>query len=272
MSFDLIRAVRKQGTRRRAIVLRPINSTQAQAHDLAVILIRVVREWQREVPDILLAYEASLQVRDSSLVDSANQIEHSIDRAQGKVHRVVLMLSPFIREWTLRMEKWHRTQFVGATKYATSVNLDTVIGPETARETMAAVVARNVSLISDISTSTGTKVSQIIWQGFTSRQPRTAMARLISGAMMIEKDRALRIASDQTTKLAAALDQERQREVGIDKFMWRHSGKVHFRPEHKARDGNIYAWDDNELDGDLPGVAINCGCKAQAYIDLGGSA
>jgi uncharacterized protein with gpF-like domain len=59
---------------------------------------------------------------------------------------------------------------------------------------------------------------------------------------------------------------ERQAEAGIEKYKWRHSGKLHPRAEHRARDGNVYKL--GEPAGDTPGMAPYCGCRAQAYLAI----
>jgi SPP1 gp7 family putative phage head morphogenesis protein len=80
--------------------------------------------------------------------------------------------------------------------------------------------------------------------------------------------RALNIASDQTVKLASALNEERRREVGIDTWEWMSSHKVHYRPEHLARDGKRYS--DADPPPDMPGELINCGCTSRAVLSLDG--
>ena len=78
--------------------------------------------------------------------------------------------------------------------------------------------------------------------------------------------RSIRIAGDQTVKLASELTRERRRQAGLTMWKWRHSGKVHFRPEHKERDGQIYT--DETAPKDLPGVLPYCGCVEQAVLEF----
>jgi len=83
----------------------------------------------------------------------------------------------------------------------------------------------------------------------------------------LARKRALRVAIDQTVKLSAALDRQRQFELGFDSFRWSHSGKVHYRPEHLARDGKVFSWDSEVAKNDPPGFQPFCGCRAAAYLD-----
>jgi SPP1 gp7 family putative phage head morphogenesis protein len=110
-------------------------------------------------------------------------------------------------------------------------------------------------------------VEDTVWREFVNQTPRNDIAKMLQEQLDIGKSRAELIARDQTVKLSGELNRLRQQQAGIDQYTWRHSGKVNFRPEHKARDGKVFDWNDPPADGH-PGNAINCGCTAQAYIDL----
>lgn len=271
MKYDLAAMARRAGRKRVSNFATP-KPTQIIENELAVIYIAVIREWVKQYKErIGPAYAGSLEAliaRDGLTRDDANRIDIEIGQSDNFITRLLLVITPRIRNWVVRVEKWHRNKFKTAAKTATSVDLDTVIGPESQQETMEAVLKRNVALIKSVSDDTRKRIEDIVWRGYTSRTPLRAVAKEIDAAVQISRARALRIASDQTIKLASKLDEERMREAGIDLWEWVHSGKVHFRPEHKARDGNRYKWSDNDLGGDLPGIAINCGCKAKAVLEF----
>jgi SPP1 gp7 family putative phage head morphogenesis protein len=55
------------------------------------------------------------------------------------------------------------------------------------------------------------------------------------------------------------------KQAGLDEYQWQHSGKLHYRPHHRARDGKIFKW--GEIDPlDMPGIPPFCGCKKRAVI------
>ncbi len=272
MSFDLPRVIASLSRRRRrAVLFRPIYPAANLAGDLARVFVAVVRQWSEEARDrILPAYVALTREREPlpGMQDAASDLGANLGAADDSVYRVILRLTPELRDWSVRAEKAHRAKFVSSAKTAVNIDLSTVLSPFGVETTVEAVFERNLSLIRNVSDTTRSKIGDIVFSGIQQRTLRNDIAKLINEAVGIERDRALRIASDQSTKLSASLDQERQQEIGITEFKWVHSGKVHFRPHHKARDGLIFSWDNNDLNGDLPGVAINCGCKAQAYLDL----
>ena len=87
-----------------------------------------------------------------------------------------------------------------------------------------------------------------------NRAPRTGRAR------------SQRIASDQLTKLNSSLASERRRQAGLDEWEWKSSHKLHFRPEHAARDGKVYS--DATAPNDLPGQLPFCGCRELAVLNF----
>lgn len=87
--------------------------------------------------------------------------------------------------------------------------------------------------------------------------------------------RALNIASDQLSKLSNSLADERRRQAVLSVWAWVHSGKLHPREDHKARDGFLYS-DDPAMTGetvhgqtvrkppeDRPGQLPYCGCLSR---------
>lgn len=274
MSIQIARLARRL-TNRSAITLPIIEPRAAVERDLFRIYMRIIRAWREQlVKTILPVYGASLgEPRgDATLIgftgDSLDDLTAAYDASDEYVQRLLLELSVPVADWTVRAEALHRAAFIANVKTAAGVDLSTIIGPEGARTTVGAAYQQNLNLIRSVSEGVRTRIGNIIFPGFQLRTPRRELAKRLDDALQIGRKRALRIASDQTTKLSARLDQERQEEIGITRFIWRHSGKVHFRPEHKARDGKVYSWQKNNLNGDLPGVAINCGCKAQGYVPL----
>lgn len=206
--------------------------------------------------------------RDAALGDDVKEGTRTIEEVAAAMERLIVRLNDDFESWAVEVEKYHREKFAGAAYTATGVDLTTVLSFYDVGRTVGEVVERNMALIRNVSDQTRGRVADIFFRNYQLRTPLREVAKQISEAVGLERDRSLRIASDQTVKLASALDEQRQREAGIDEFKWVHSGKVHYRPEHKARNGKIYKWSNarQKLKGDLPGVLPFCGCKAQAYF------
>lgn len=262
-------------TRRPVIILPVIEPTRALQGELAGIYMRVVNEWRRQAREVILpAYSATMaELKPGfgdamTMSDDLSDIRNASDGAGEAANRLLLLLTPFLRSWAVRFERWHRLKWTRNVLAPTGVDLSTLIGPEEARETLEAVLARNIALIRSVSDQTRARIADIVFRGFQQRTETRDIAREIAGAADMSRRRALGIASDQTTKLAAHLDTERMLQVGIETWKWRHSGKVHYRPTHRARNGNIYTF--TNAPSDMPGMLPWCGCKKQAILTLGG--
>jgi len=267
MRIDVAAMIRRAGQYRRPqLVLPAITPTKAQETDLLTIYMRVVREWGRLVPAVVMpTYERTV----SALVkDSPDQTQDDIDTVATALNRLVLTLEPQLEDWVVRIEEWHRGRF-GQLFTPTGVNLSTMVGRGDVTATLQSVLAENTSLIRSLNDQMRNGISGAVFRGLANRSAAVDVAREIRQQTGIGRRRAELIAADQLQKLTGRLDQERQEQVGSEKFKWRHSHKRFPRPEHVARDGKIYAWTSDVGRNDPPGRAIRCGCRAQAVIDLG---
>ena len=114
----------------------------------------------------------------------------------------------------------------------------------------------------------------IIFDGLRQRLPARDVARAFRTVCPSTQREAIDVVSFQLSRIAALLDSERQRQAGISRFTWRWSGALDENPEHCRRDGQVFEWDHPMESGhaispeDLPGMAPDCKCRAQAWIDL----
>lgn len=265
MKFDLeAMARRKTNKRDRTIDIRPIITTQAQAQSLALVYLRVIGLIKERTPRLLSIYGRTIE--QTLQTDTINEIGQELDSIDAALQRLVLELNPSLRLWAMRTEEWHQGKWKRAVLDAVSIELETLIGSEDMRETIEAWLLRNTGLIRNISDEARGKIGDAVFRGFQRRATAVEMAKEIREVVGMSRARAIRIAGDQTVKLASALDAERQRQGGLDEWKWRHSGKLHFRPEHKARNGNLY--NDETEPEDLPGELPYCGCVRQAVLNL----
>ena len=268
MAYPLARMVKRADkTRRKSITLRAIVPTQALALDLAAIIVQVPRAWRERRARILAAYDKALApiVADAAVTDAGEPLDRELEAAEEEISRLILTLTPQLRDWTIKVERWHRKKFIAAVLSPTGVDLSTLLNP--AGETMDAFRQGILALIRNIDDDTRARIAGAVWRGFQERTPRRQIAKAIAEATEISRKRALRIASDQTVKMSARLDQARQEEAGIEEYEWLHSGKLRPRPEHVVRNGRIYRWAEPPADGH-PGTQPNCGCKPRAHLNL----
>ena len=280
-NLDLATMTRRAKNPRRTIIpIRPIKAQATQATNLYQSAFRpVVQAWEAALPSILSEYERTLA---QMTTDSPADVEARIGQAEAEAQSIVLRVSIALERWAAAVERWHRSRWVANVLSATSVSLDTLIGPADVRETIQVVLSRNLGLVKSVSDGARRRIEAAVFNGFTTRKPSREIAKELREAVGIERRRALRIASNETTTLAAELNQERRRQAGIDTWQWIHSAKRHPRPEHEARDGFLYSEKaerhGKEYQGkrirkppqrdDWPGVPIYCGCTERSILIL----
>lgn len=266
MRYKLAAIVRRpKPGRRKPIRVPAITFPRWQEDELLALMVDVLRAYERAYrARVLPTYE--LRPLDAPMGDAPPETSAAIDAADDEVARLVLTLTPALRDWVIRRELGHREAFGRNVKNATGVDLQTLVGLSANPETMESVLARLVNLVRGLSDDTRKNLAETVWRGYTNRTPRTQMAREIRESLKTSRSRAILIARDQTLKLAARLDQERQEEAGFNRYIWRHSRKARPRQTHVARNGKVFEWKKPPADGH-PGFAINCGCKAEAYME-----
>jgi len=262
MKFDLSSRVERPS--KKPIPLANIAPTKAQADDLYALYAKILAPWVEGQARIMDEYARTIARMQT---DSAETTQGSIDAINAEIQRLVILLTPDLRRWALRVESVHRGKWTRSVLSATDVNLDTILTAGDVEDTVAASVNWNMSLIRDVNDDIRRRIANSVFAGFQRQAPAAEISKEISEATGIVRSRARRIASDQTVKLGSRLNQARQEQAGITQFKWRHSAKRHPREWHLLRDGKIYPWRGNSIPAsDMPGVPPFCGCTAQGVL------
>ena len=267
MRIDLAAMVRRAGkVRRSEAVIRPIKPAPTLATDLFHSAHSpMLALWTEALPLIVAEYERSLAAMTQ---DSPADIGSLLTRVDDRFDTLALSIKVRLRQWAMRAEAGHRRKWIANVFAAINIDLSTMLGPEDARTSLEATIERNVSLVKSVSDEIRSRISDAVFRGLAQRKPSRELAKELSEATGMGRARSLRIASDQNSKLAATLNEERAMQVGMEFYEWVHSGKSHPRQEHKARDGNRYRY--GEPAGDMPGQLPFCGCTARAVLSLDG--
>lgn len=137
---------------------------------------------------------------------------------------------------------------------------------------LKAAVAANVQLIKSIPQQFMGRVEQSVMKAVQEGGKLGPLVKELHQSYGVEKRRASLIARDQNRKATAALQRQRQIEIGATEAIWLHSygGKVP-RKTHLANDGKRYdvnkGWyDPAEKKRIWPGTLINCRCVSRTVI------
>lgn len=130
---------------------------------------------------------------------------------------------------------------------------------------IALFTSENVALIKSIPQEFLSKLEPALARHFSNGGKFEDMAQLIEDQFEVSSNRAKLIATDQTYKFNANLNELRQKDLGIDKFTWVTEEDEKVRSSHAARNGKVMSWE-NPLGGILPGEEVNCRCEAEPYF------
>ena len=270
MPYNLPAMARARG-QRVSKTIATADPTKAQAQDLAKLYLEVMRVWQQAVPRIIEKYNPT-----PLSIDNPSNVQSEIDRAASEASRLIFVFGAKARTWALSIDRWHRAKWAAAVLATVSVDVSLMLTALPVQETVESFLARNAALVTNVSDQAKARISDAVMRGYQDRLPVRDVAKELNDALGLGRQRSIRIAADQTRKLASALDRERQAEAGIELMKWRHSGKKHPRLPHKARDGVIYhrksgkARDGSSIipAGDRASMAPHCGCREQAYLAI----
>lgn len=142
------------------------------------------------------------------------------------------------------------------------------------RAQLDVAVSENVALITSIPQQFATDVHGIVTRSFLAGRDLHTMADALRKRGELTVSRAALIARDQSNKLTAAMNATRQRELGLNWAVWKHSsaGKEP-RPDHVKAGREEWIFDTqvgitfkDNFGSVLPGQAINCRCMSRTLI------
>lgn len=169
------------------------------------------------------------------------------------------------RQFASHTSTYQRIQLSRQTRAAFGVE---VIGNDAGVDAaMSHFVAENVALIKDIPVAMARDLEMRVTRAVASSTPHQQLAKEIGERFQsLGRERAALIARDQTGKLYSQVNQIRQRNLGVEKYRWRGVLDRRERPEHVAREGQVFSWDNPPSDGHA-GEPIRCRCVSEPIFD-----
>jgi SPP1 gp7 family putative phage head morphogenesis protein len=136
---------------------------------------------------------------------------------------------------------------------------------------LRAAQAEQVGLIRSLPLEAAQRVQQLAQDAFLKGLRPEALAKTLRTTGGVAKSRAMLIARDQTSKLAANLTMVRALHVGAESYVWHTAQDARVRTTHRQVNGKTFAYLKKALlsDGHLvnPGTDVQCRCWASPIID-----
>ena len=206
------------------------------------------------------------QPRADARFDTAEEAKRIFDGIRFSTQGVTAeeRIAGPVRDVGRRTSEWQgeqlERQVVSAVGVAVPIN-DPVIGQQLRNWT-----TENVALVKSVPGDMLDELERMVMNGVTTGQRWETVAESIEQRFEITERRAALIARDQVGKFYGSVQKARQESMGVTSYVWRTSLDERVRPEHAAREGKVFRWDDPPEDGP-PGMAINCRCTAEPQLE-----
>lgn len=173
-------------------------------------------------------------------------------------------ITAIVRAVAASVDTFNAAQFHAVLRSVYGVDLFTR-APPGLTGALQAFEMENIQLIKSIPTESLSRMNRKILNALqTGQSMRNTQSALIE-EFGITKRRAELIARDQVGKLNGQLTELRQADIGVDSYTWRGVLDARERPEHRAREGKVFRWDQPPDDGH-PGQPIQCRCTAEPVL------
>lgn len=240
-------------------------------------LRRVVAYAQQLVIDRLFPRLADLlgQVQPRfDAKDPGKQVNRVLDQISAAFFRRYDQerLSKIVRRTAETVSAHNKKQLLGQLKKAIGIDLGD-IAAQGLKPVIQAFTAENVALIKTLPQTMFDRIErQTLAAVRTGTRAKDLEQQIRSEAFGSTKTQTMRIARDQINKLNGDLNRVRQKQIGVEKYIWRTSGDERVRDVHAERDGETFSWSEpagdptDPGDGAFPGDAIQCRCWPEPVL------
>lgn len=265
---------------RRPARLPVLPAPAAQANAYRAALRPLLRETQVLVEQLLAELEPALTARADDI--SSSRLRTLLARMRSAFGRLYSDRALGQRLAATLRARAEGVERVGAAALKAQLEAVVRVNPTLPTDAVATTLAKagearltaraswigeNVKLVSSVGQRARREVEQLVRTAAAKGTRVEVLARELRERLDVASSRADLIARDQTTKLAAQVNEAQQRAIGVHRYTWRHSGvRQGARPEHLARDGQVFDWSKPPADGH-PGAAPNCRCTAEPVIE-----
>lgn len=241
----------------------PMSLEREYARELVKYTRKVRDICKRHIPSMVDAAMWNAIRTDDWTEEQTEEIDNEIT-AEEKAAIMAIILAMFNRVKTFnrrQQEKIFRSVF-GATPKE--------ISKEDYEKIKQIWVNQNIELIHSIDRRTLESIRYTLSENIIRAVDRKMLVEELADSIArmaeVNEKRAALIACDQVGKLNSQLAQLEQMNQGCDSYIWTTMKDNRVRPQHAAREGKRYYWNDPPSDGH-PGWPIRCRCIATPVYD-----
>jgi SPP1 gp7 family putative phage head morphogenesis protein len=165
------------------------------------------------------------------------------------------------REFALKTSTHQRRQLAKQTRAALGV--DVFADERGVSALIDSWAAENAALIRSVSQRVIDEVALASTRAVSAGTLWPDLAKEIEGRVGLGEKRSRLIARDQVGKLYGQVNAQRQRNLGVEHFIWRTVNDQRVRPRHAAIEGERFPLDGGHPAEGLPGQPVLCRCYSE---------
>lgn len=202
--------------------------------------------------------------------DAPRDLNRALDRASRQFYRQygATSLAQLTRKAGVAASEFHKSALKHQLEQALGV--DPVLRDFPAR--VRGFEAENVALIKSVADRYFGEVERAVAAAVRGGETFEKAAAAVAERGDVAEGRVRNIAEGEVNKLTGELQQDRQADVGIERYVWRTREDDRVRLSHETFEGNVHRWDTPPGDGSPqegthPGTAIGCRCWSEPYLE-----
>lgn len=220
----------------------------------------------------------AVAISDDDYINSLIEVLASI-AGERIEERAKLLATRFVT----KVHYQNKTQFTRNFKNAFDVDLSSIIEKEILGDTLALAIQQNVELITSIKNDFINDIGSNVFTNYKKGFRHSELINEIRARGNVSYSRAKLIARDQTAKINADFEEERNKKLGFDIYKWKGTGDERERDSHmvlnnmlcKYSDPTVYSddegktWKKRKSIGGFIGKCgedYQCRCLAIPYI------
>lgn len=214
------------------------------------------------------------QVMDASLGSESRIVMNFLTKKYSRLFR--LASKPYAEkmvEGQIKSSEISLKRSVKKLRQDESFSLKGRLAPPGMTDVVKASIAENISLIKSIPAEYMQRVNGQVMRAITAGGDLSRLVPELMKSGAITERRARFIAEDQTRKAYNTVNAQRMTHLGIEAFIWLHSGGGQTqRPDHVAMNGIVFRFNDlprSEKTGEriIPGQEPGCRCTMEPVLE-----
>ena len=203
----------------------------------------------------------AVAISDDDYINSLIEVLASI-AGERIEERAKLLATRFVT----KVHYQNKTQFTRNFKNAFDIDLSSVIEKEILGDTLAVAIQQNVELITSIKNDFINDIGSNVFTNYKKGFRHGELINEIRERGNVSYSRAKLIARDQTAKINADFEEERNKKLGFDIYKWKGAGDARERDSHKALNNMLCKYSDPTVYSDDEGKTWKKRSSIKAFI------